>query len=183
LLEAAELLRADRTTVFLMIGGGANMRALASEAQARGLQQLRFLPYQPRSALPDSLAAGDVHLVTLLPQLEGLVVPSKLYGILAAGRPVVFVGDTDGELARLIREHRVGVAIASGDAPALRDALCRLRDEPAERIRMGARARALFEQRYTLSAAVQRWQAVLAEVSASWGRTDPDRLPASRQTG
>jgi colanic acid biosynthesis glycosyl transferase WcaI len=110
-------------------------------------------------------------------------VPSKLYGILAAGRPVVFVGDTDGELARLIREHRVGVAIASGDAPALRDALCRLRDEPAERIRMGARARALFEQRYTLSAAVQRWQAVLAEVSASWGRTDPDRLPASRQTG
>jgi colanic acid biosynthesis glycosyl transferase WcaI len=183
LLGAMQLLRDDTGTVFLMIGGGAKMRELEEQSRVRDLAQVRFLPYQPRSGLADSLAAGDVHLVSLLPELEGLVVPSKLYGILAAGRPVVFIGDADGELARIIREHRVGVAVASGDAAGLRQALERLRDDPDERLQMGLRARALFEQRYTLHAALDRWQELLGEVTTSWERIVPDRVSASRQTG
>jgi colanic acid biosynthesis glycosyl transferase WcaI len=183
LLAAAESLRDDSATVFLLIGGGANMRELAAGAQARGLEQLRFLPYQPRAALADSLAAGDVHLVTLLPQLEGLIVPSKIYGILAAARPVVFVGDPEGELACLIREHQLGASVACGDGAGLSRALCALRDDPAERARMGARARALFEERYTLGAAVDRWRTLLAAVAVNSERTVAVRSSASRQTG
>ena len=166
ILEAACALASDPGIVFLMVGGGAGMRSLQMQARARGLTNFRFAPYQPRAALCDSLAAGDVHLVSLRPELEGLIVPSKLYGILAAGRPVVFVGDLDGELARLIATTRVGVSVRSGDSPGLARALQALRDDKAERTRMGMRAREVFEERYTLAAAVARWREVLGVVAA-----------------
>jgi colanic acid biosynthesis glycosyl transferase WcaI len=169
LLRAAELLSEDRDLVFLMIGGGANMRELEAHVRARSLENIRFVPYQPRESLADALAAGDVHLVSLLPQLEGLIVPSKVYGILAAGRPVVFIGAADGEVARVVAESGTGVTVASGDGPGLRDALRRLRDDRAGRERIGARARSLFEERYTLGAAVTRWRQLLAASAAADG--------------
>ena len=161
LLEAAQLLHSHSDVVFLMIGGGAKMGSLQEQARARALGNFRFLPYQPREALNDSLAAGDVHLVSLLPQLEGLIVPSKIYGILAAGRPLVFVGDVEGELAQLMRASGAGLGIAIGDGQGLCAALVRLRGRLAEREAMGIAARRLFESRYTLSAAVERWRDLL----------------------
>jgi colanic acid biosynthesis glycosyl transferase WcaI len=166
LLRAGELLATDANIAFLMIGGGVNMRMLANQVRARGLGNFRFLPYQPRGRLRDSLSAADVHLVSLLPCLEGLIVPSKLYGILAAGRPVVFIGDPDGELPRIIRDAGVGVSIATGDAVGLCAALGGLREDPAARQQMCLRARNLFEERYTLDGAVARWREILAAAGA-----------------
>ncbi|HEY2035660.1 MAG TPA: glycosyltransferase family 4 protein [Steroidobacteraceae bacterium] len=166
ILEAACAAGSEPDIVFLMVGGGAGMRSLEMQARARGLTNFRFAPYQPREALSDSLAAGDVHLVSLRPELEGLLVPSKLYGILAAGRPVVFIGDPDGELARLIAAAEVGISVRSGDSEGLCRALHELRDDEAERARMGARARRVFEERYTLAAAVARWREVLSTAGA-----------------
>jgi len=80
------------------------MAALKEGVAARGLDNFRFLPYQRRDMLEDSLAAADVHLVSLLPALEGYVVPSKLYGILAAGRPLIFIGDGKGDVGRVIEQ-------------------------------------------------------------------------------
>lgn len=164
LLQAALLLQSQRDLVFLMIGGGARMRALEEQARRRGLDNVLFVPYQPRDALNDSLAAGDVHLVSLLPQLEGLIVPSKVYGILAVGRPVVFIGDPEGEVSQLVRAAGAGVGVADGHG--LRTALLRLRDQRAERDGMGEAARRLFESRYTLTAAVERWQWLLGNLAA-----------------
>lgn len=166
ILEAACALDTDAGIVFLMVGGGAGMRSLEMQARARSLTNFRFAPYQPREALSDSLAAGNVHLVSLRPELEGLLVPSKLYGILAAGRPVVFIGDPEGELAQLIATMEVGVSVRNGDSVGLCRALRALRDDEARRVRMGIRARELFEERYTLSAAVARWRQVLGVVGA-----------------
>ncbi|HEV2269428.1 MAG TPA: glycosyltransferase family 4 protein [Steroidobacteraceae bacterium] len=166
IFDAGCALASEPGIKFLMVGGGAGMRALELQARARSLANFRFAPYQPREALSDSLAAGDVHLVSLRPELEGLIVPSKLYGILAAGRPVVFIGDPDGELARLIAATEVGISVGSGDSAGLCCALRALRDDEAGRARMGARARAIFEERYTLAAAVARWRDVLAAAGA-----------------
>ena len=166
ILEAACVLESDPDIVFLMVGGGAGMRSLEMQARARGLTNFRFAPYQPREALSDSLAAGDVHLVSLRPELEGLIVPSKLYGILAVGRPVVFIGDLDGELARLIATVNVGASVRSGDSESLCRVLRALRDDEAGRLRMGTRAREVFEERYTLAAAVARWREVLSAAGA-----------------
>ena len=181
LLEAALLLQSQSRLVFLMIGGGVKMRALQEQARSRGLDNILFLPYQPRDALNDSLAAGDVHLVSLLPQLEGLIVPSKVYGILAAGRPVVFIGDPEGEVSRLVRAAGAGVAIELRDARGLCAALLRLRDQLEERKAMGEAARRLFESRYTLGAAVDRWQRLIENPEAVGCRT-PRRNQAQSGT-
>jgi glycosyltransferase involved in cell wall biosynthesis len=163
ILGAAEILRDDASVSFLLIGGGVNMEALQARVAERNLAHVHFLPYQPRDTLEDSLAAADVHLASLLPALEGLIVPSKFYGILAAGRPVLFIGDPDGELARVIREAQCGMALSVGEPAPLAEAVRRLQRDGELRSRMGAAARQLSE-RYTAARALSSWTQLLASI-------------------
>jgi colanic acid biosynthesis glycosyl transferase WcaI len=161
LLAAAEMLKDEPEFLFLMQGGGAKMAALKQAVDQRNLQNFRFLEYQPREALGDSLAAADVHLVSLLPALEGLIVPSKLYGILAAGRPVIFIGDAAGDVGRVILDAQCGQVIAVGDSRGLVQTLRQLQAQPELRASMGARARVLLCEKFTAAKAYDRWVAVL----------------------
>jgi glycosyltransferase involved in cell wall biosynthesis len=161
LLGAAESLAPDRSFVFLIIGGGARMPALQRAVAERALENFCFLPYQPRASLEDSLAAADVHLVSLRPALEGLVSPSKLYGILAAGRPLIFVGDSDGEVGRVVGNAQCGMSVRVGDSSGLASVLRFLRGADDARLQMGIRARALACEKYTLERATNRWIDVL----------------------
>jgi glycosyltransferase involved in cell wall biosynthesis len=104
---------------------------------------------------------GDVHLATLLPALEGLMVPSKFYGIAAAGRPTLFIGDPDGEIARILSRHDIGVTVRPGDAQGLVTALLDLKLNPETRLAMGARARKVFEADYDMPVAIARWESAL----------------------
>jgi glycosyltransferase involved in cell wall biosynthesis len=167
LLGAAEALRDTPEIVFLIVGGGARMAALRGAVAERSLGNFRFLPYQPRDRLGDSLAAADVHLASLIPALEGLIVPSKFYGILAAGRPIVFVGDADGEIAREIRAADCGLAVGIGDSVGLARSLRLLRQDTSLRLAMGQRARRLLTDRYDVGIGVDKWAAVFT------GLTDP----------
>lgn len=163
LLGAAEALRRERTFIFLVIGSGAKMAALKEGVAARGLDNFRFLPYQRRDMLEDSLAAADVHLVSLLPALEGYVVPSKLYGILAAGRPLIFIGDGKGDVGRVIEQGQCGRTVTVGDCAGLRAALGEFAADPDGLLRLGARARRIFEQEYSLQRALSRWAALIED--------------------
>jgi glycosyltransferase involved in cell wall biosynthesis len=116
---------------------------------------------QPRARLAESLSAADVHLVSLLPRLETCSVPSKLYGILAAGRPVLFVGDPDGEVARTIREADCGVAIKIGDVDGLAAAIDRLAAFLPRRRAMAWRARKAFETEFSEAAGADNWHRLL----------------------
>jgi colanic acid biosynthesis glycosyl transferase WcaI len=103
--------------------------------------------------------------------LEGLIVPSKSYGIAAAGRPTLFIGATDGEIARLIDEFACGFTVAPGDSKALMDRILQMANDPELCASMGARARAAFEQRWHEERAINHWEEVL---KAAFGRT-PER--------
>ena len=92
----------------------------------RRYESVMFRPYQSRERLSESLSAPDVHLISLKPNLEGLIVPSKYYGIAAAGRPAIFVGNPDGELARIIRDSKTGFVIRDGDGGGLAEAILKL---------------------------------------------------------
>lgn len=163
LLAAAHALRGDPAFAFLMIGGGAKMQALQRCVAESHLTSFRFLPYQSREDLADSLAAADVHLISLLPDLEGLIVPSKIYGVLAAGRPAVFIGDPDGEVARLIEETQCGATVPCGRGERLAEVLRDLRRSGDEAACLGQRARAAFESRFTLEQATRKWLHLLRE--------------------
>src|SRR5204863_141914 len=96
---------------FVFTGGGAKLDAV----RGAGATKIEVRPYAPREQLSESLSSVDVHLVSLLPRLEGLIVPSKFYGVLAVARPVIFIGARDGELARIIEEHRCGIVVETAD--------------------------------------------------------------------
>lgn len=157
MLETAAQLR-DRDDIrFVLIGGGRGMREFADAVKAQGLENVRFQPYQPREALAHSLSLPDLHWLTLQLALEGCIFPSKWYGILAAGRPALFIGDTDGEIAQRLRESGCGWAVAPGDVAAARTGIERLATAPEEAAAMGERARALLDTRHTRPQALVRW--------------------------
>lgn len=162
IMEAAHVLRDETDVAFLFVGGGSQARRIAGEA--RSLPNVILKPYQPRSLLAQSLSAADVHLVSLRPQLEGLVVPSKFYGIAAVGRPTIFLGDCDGEIARLVKQNDCGFAIAAGDVNGLVARITELRDLTALRERLGHNARRLFDERYDSRIAFESWRKLLRAV-------------------
>jgi glycosyltransferase involved in cell wall biosynthesis len=166
-LDAAEALRAQADIVFLFIGGGAQKAAVAAAVQERGLSNVLFKPYQPRASLGQSLSAADAHLVTLRPELEGLVVPSKFYGVAAVGRPTIFIGDAEGEIGSVVREAQCGMCVKQGDGEGLAGAITMLRDDSALRERMGANARRVFDERYDKAIAVAAWRRLLQSVTTA----------------
>ena len=149
---------------WLFIGGGVGFEQLKRRANERGVSNMTFRPYQPREHLSQSLSVADVHLVLLRSELEGLIVPSKFYGIAAAGRPVMFVGAADGELARLIRRYDCGVAIAEGDGIGLARALSKLAQDLDRCSEMGERARAMCEKNFSKEQAIDRWLQLVEHV-------------------
>jgi colanic acid biosynthesis glycosyl transferase WcaI len=162
IIDAAARLREESGILFLFIGDGSQREALERKASAHGLTNVLFKPYQSRTALAESLSVADLHLVSLRPELEGLIVPSKFYGIAAAGRPTIFVGDHEGEVARLIAAHGCGLTVPTEDADALVEAVLSLRDDPERVVAMGNAARHLLENRFDQRIAMDRWEAVLA---------------------
>lgn len=157
---AMKVLADDARIRFLVIGGGAKQKEL------EGLPGVQFRPYQPREVLSESLSAADAHLVSLQPLLEGLIVPSKFYGVLAAGRPVLYIGVREGDLARLILEHDLGYVIAPGDSKALAAAIRDLAVDPARTAAIGARGRALYDAQFTPEIALAEWERILSEATA-----------------
>jgi glycosyltransferase involved in cell wall biosynthesis len=150
---------------FLLVGGGAQRPWVEQRVYEQGMTNMHLKPYQPWERLSESLCAADIHLVSLRPEMEGLIFPSKLYGVLAAGRPVVFIGDPHGEAARLIRDTNCGVAVAQGDSAGLTQVIRELRADPERVLAMGRRARNLFESRFDRNQALPAWEELLAEVA------------------
>jgi putative colanic acid biosynthesis glycosyltransferase WcaI len=164
LLAAARLLRGRPDIVFVYAGEGAKRADV--ECAARELPNVRLVPYQPRERLSESLSAADVHLIALSPEIEGLIEPSKLYGVMAVGRPAVFVGPPKSEVARTIEHERCGCVIANGDAEGVAAAVRMMADDPLEREAMGTRAREALELRYSRSIATDRFRGILLSLSA-----------------
>jgi colanic acid biosynthesis glycosyl transferase WcaI len=139
LLKAAEILsNENENTGFVFIGDGANRKAL--EASAATLPNVRFLPFRPVEQVPHVMLAGDIHIVTVKRGLEGVVVPSKLYSILAAGRPVLAVAAKESDAARIVTEEGCGMWADPDDPAAVAAAIRELRSDPARLAEMGRRA-------------------------------------------
>jgi len=165
IVEAMAALKDDMDIVFLFIGGGAGKEKLEVAITERDLCNVMFRPYQPRERLAESLSLPDVHLVSLQPQLEGLIVPSKVYGIAAAGRPVAFVGDPEGEVARLVSRYGFGFAVAIGAGEELAHRLRSLKQQSGVAMHMGAEGRRYFEENLSKSHAIASWQGLIDGVA------------------
>ena len=166
-LGAAEQLRDNSDVVFVCIGGGHLMPRLSEEVKRRDLPNFRFFGYQPQAILRQSLSLPDLHWISLNPQLEGLIVPSKFYGIAAVGRPVIAVCAKDGEISRLVEQYRCGVVVEPGNAGELANTIVQLSQDAEMRDLMGRNARAMLETNFTRRNALASWQNVLENVAHS----------------
>jgi glycosyltransferase involved in cell wall biosynthesis len=166
-LKAARLLRQRSDIVFFFVGDGASLSEMRGYCETQGLDNVRFLPYQPRELLRYSLSAAHACLVTLKDGLAGLSVPSKTYGIMAAGRPILFVGDQRCTIARIVEENGCGAVVKADDAQELADIVSRWSSDPMRLEKLGAAARTLFERRFDRRHAVEAYINIFSKSSNS----------------
>ena len=166
LLAAAKIL-SNENAGFVFIGDGANRAAL--ESAAHDLPNVKFAPFRPVAQLPHVMMAGNVHIVTVKRGLEGVVVPSKLYSILAAGRPIIVIAPAECDAARIVVESGCGVAADPDDPAAVAAAIRELRAQPVRLAEMGRRARETAAK-YARVNELERFVAIVESVAPAQPR-------------
>ncbi|HKW88730.1 MAG TPA: glycosyltransferase family 4 protein [Candidatus Acidoferrales bacterium] len=159
LIEAAKSFNGHGAQL-IFVGDGTNRARL--EESSRGCDSIRFLPFRPANEIPCVMAAGDVHVVTIRRGLSGVVVPSKLYSTLAAGRPILAVAPEESDVARIVRENGCGLVANPDDSAAVAAAIRALRCEPDRLKLMGNRAREA-SKRYARVAELEKFVEVIEE--------------------
>ncbi|QDV89674.1 putative glycosyl transferase [Phycisphaerae bacterium RAS2] len=157
ILDAVKRLAADSRIRFQFIGAGPARGELAGDLPPNA----ELLPFQPDDRFAHLLNESDVCLVTQHTDLFDHALPYKVYAILAAGKPLVFVGNPQSEIADWLRTADCGIAVPQGDGATLADAIASLKPDASRRAEMGRRARALFEERFHVTAAAGKWAALL----------------------
>ena len=160
-VKAARTLNGDGVG-FVFVGDGAARSQV--ESSAEGCKAIRFQPFRPSDQVPYVLAAGDIHLITIRRGLEGVVVPSKLYSILAAGRPVLVLAHEECDAARLVRRSGCGVVVNPDDPTALVSVLRQLSQDPERVARMADRAAAVSGE-FNLETELQRFVSVIEDAA------------------
>jgi glycosyltransferase involved in cell wall biosynthesis len=167
LVRAATFLRDRDDLRIVIVGFGARHAEMVALARRLEVEDtVRFLPYQERARLPLSLGSADVHVVGLAKGLAGYVVPSRLYGILAAGRPVIVAAEDESETARLVREVGCGVVVEPSRPELLARTIRAAAEGALDLAAMGARGRAWVEREADREVAMERYRGLVRELVA-----------------
>jgi glycosyltransferase involved in cell wall biosynthesis len=157
LLDAAAMLVERPEIVFAFVGGGARVADIRRGAVERGLHAVQFHPWVSTAELSAGLTAGDAHVITMRDGIEGLLVPSKIYGVLAAGRPALYVGPQRSAVATILAEANSGASVACGQAAELATLIRRYADDPTLCAEHGHNARSAFDQKYDRPRALRKF--------------------------
>ena len=164
LVVAADQLRNHHKLRFVFLGDGAARKQLQHAASARGLENIEFLPYRPKKQALETLAAADLHVISLAPGLKGSVVASKTYGILALGRPFIAAVEDGSEIARLVEETGAGVRVEPSDSDELSARIQQFAEGELEGATMGSRGRTAFEAGYTRQHGTSRYRKAIEDL-------------------
>lgn len=166
-MAAALRLRQEAGVCFLMIGEGVKKESLQQFAAEHQLTNVRFLPYQPREAFAEMMAAADLNLVTLNAQSSGTSLPSKTFNIMASARPILAVTPEGSEIARLVEAANCGVNVLPGAPEQLAQAILALMGDEARLTEMGRNGRQVLEAVYSRQVCVAQYEATLQQAVAS----------------
>lgn len=166
-IEAAKTLRDRDDILFLFVGDGPRLKEVKAAAEAESLANIRFMDYFPRESLHLSLSVADVHLITMRDCMTGIVVPGKLYGAMASGRPTLFVGPSHCESADTIRDSECGSTIPTGRADLLVQAIERLASEPETVAELGRNGRRAFLRNFERRFCCELWGDVIRDLIGS----------------
>ncbi len=169
ILGAMQRLNADAAVKFVFVGGGRRISEIRQSITDMRLSNALILDYAPREELAQVLSAADVHLITQAPGTAGLIVPSKFYGILAAGRPSIYIGPADTEIAYTLAEESAGRVLAIGDVDGLVAAIQALRQSQSENAStaqsLSDRVRAVLHHQHTRQQCVSALTAIVESLA------------------
>ncbi len=154
-------LKEDDGIRWVIVGDGVMRPVVEEFVRKHDIRNVVLKPYQPRSRLGTLISLGDVHLVLMVPGFEGVILPSKLYGILAAGRPAIFVGPERSEIARIIKEDNCGIVVPNGSSEGLVRVIGEIRRDPALGLSLGHRGRKALEAKYSMRHACETWHRLI----------------------
>ena len=158
-------LRGDDQIRWVFVGGGVTRPRIEEFVLKHGIKNVIMKPYQPRARLGDLLSLGDAHLVLVADRFEGLLLPSKFYGVMAAARPTIYIGPSASEVAQVIAEENCGFAVANGDCASLVAAIRHLQTIPGSAEAMGARGLAALERAYSTRIGCAAWQHCIRQLA------------------
>lgn len=163
-LKAAKELESDDRIRFAFVGGGKKKAIVEEFVQKHSLTNAILAPYQPREKLDELLSAADCHLVSLLVGVEGIMVPCKLFGVLAAGRPALFIGSPKSEIARVIEDEGCGATVEEGDVHALVGSILAYAEDPSLARRQGDAGRDALIRTHATVHRCASWERLLKNV-------------------
>jgi len=166
LMDAARLLADQHDIRFVIIGNGVMKQQLVSKAQSLRLDNVSFLGFQPENELPWMRASMDVHLALYIPSAARYSMPSKVYEIMASGRPVLASADPGSDVRQLVEGTGAGICVNPLQPEALAEAIVRLRDRPADRQDMGLLGRRYVEGNHTVAHIASEYEHLLSEAIA-----------------
>lgn len=171
LVEVARILRDERKILILCIGEGVRKEGMIETASQLGLDNIRFLPFQPAERVPEMQASCQVALLTVHPSHSDSSVPSKLISYLAASRPVICAANPDSTVCKVVSAACAGLVVGAGDAGAIAEGILQLMRDPQRQHQLGTEARRYFETHFTLERAHSQFRALITEAVSPLGRT------------
>jgi glycosyltransferase involved in cell wall biosynthesis len=165
ILHAAKCLKKYDDIVFLFIGNGPKRGEILELKEQYHLDNVLLLPYQDRTDLRFSLGAADVALISLKSNLESLMFPCKVYGIMASGRPFIYLGSEQGEISRIAQTAECGFTVPPGKVESLVDAILHLYQDESLQQELGSKARKFFLEHFERRLATAQYYGLLMDVA------------------
>jgi glycosyltransferase involved in cell wall biosynthesis len=161
--DAMLQLRDDDSMRWVFVGGGVMRPRLEEFIRLHDVRNVVMKPYQPRERLGELIALGDAHLVLIADGFEGMLLPSKFYGVMAAARPTIYVGPAGSEVDAVVSETHCGFSLRNGDGAGLVSAIRSLQRDASGAIAMGLRGRRALEEQYSMQRACEAWRSGVHE--------------------
>ena len=155
----------DSGAQYLIIGNGGKRREIEDFANANPSSKIKMMDYQPFSDLPNSLSSGDVLFVTVKEGVNGINMPSKLYTIMASGKPIIALGEPDSDVHIMVKNAQCGIFVEQGDLNGLVEAINYFRANPDEALQRGLNGRRYFEENYTLKIISKQYFELLSGIN------------------
>ena len=163
IIYSANSLKEIHDIIFVLIGEGAYKKRLVDLSSSLGLKNMKFLTYQEKDNLKFTLSAAHIHLVPMIKGMGGYIVPSKVYGIMAAGRPYIAALDKDSEIHKMTVEFNCGINVRPSDIEELKNGVLWAYNHKQEIERMGENGRTALEKFYSIKVCTQKFKKVIED--------------------
>ena len=164
MIGAANELKDRKDILFLFIGNGGKKMKIQNMAKSMKLENVKFLPFQPLDRLSESLSMADVSLMGIHPENEGVIMPSKLYSLLAVGKPIICVSDPNSEVAHLLYRSGAGIQSSVSDPKELACKILAIIEDPKKAIKMGQNGRKYFLEHFKRKIITRQWNILLNQL-------------------